>query len=108
MIENAQVNGKEEQERYFTALLKCLDPDAGKAAAKKNVRVSINSFFDDKPLTLKPDIRAGKIEDYVSPLFYAPNVSWLGQRNGMHPMQVKAIICTRMAFRWSFTARGMC
>ena len=85
MIENAQVNGKEEQERYFTALLKCLDPDAGKAAAKKNVRVSINSFFDDKPLTLKPDIRAGKIEDYVSPLFYAPNVSWLVQRNGMHP-----------------------
>ena len=85
MIENAQVNGKEEQEKYFTALLKCLDPDAGKAAAKKNVRVSINSFFDDKPLTLKPDIRAGKIEDYVSPLFYAPNVSWLVQRNGMHP-----------------------
>lgn len=35
MIENAQVNGKEEQEKYFTALLKCLDPDAGKAAAKK-------------------------------------------------------------------------
>ena len=23
MIENAQVNGKEEQEKYFTALLKC-------------------------------------------------------------------------------------
>ena len=36
-------------------------------------------------MTLKPDIRAGKIEDYVSPLFYAPNVSWLVQRNGMHP-----------------------
>ena len=25
------------------------------------------------------------IEDFVSPLFYAPNVSWLVQRNGMHP-----------------------
>ena len=85
MIENAQVNGKKEQERYFTALLKCLDPDAGKAAAKKDVRVSINSFFDDKPLDLKEDVRAGKMEDYVSPLFYAPNVSWLVQRNGMHP-----------------------
>ena len=83
MIENAQVNGKKEQERYFTALLKCLDPDAGKAAAKKDVRVSINSFFDDKPLELKEDVRAGKMEDYVSPLFYAPNVSWLVQRNGM-------------------------
>ncbi|MDO5418809.1 MAG: hypothetical protein Q4F50_01910 [Bacteroides sp.] len=29
MIENAQVNGKKEQEDYFTALLKCLNPDAG-------------------------------------------------------------------------------
>lgn len=85
MIENAQVNGKKEQEDYFTALLKCLNPDAGKAAGKKNVRASINSFFDDKPLMLNPMTKAGKIEDYVSPLFYAPNVSWLVQRNGMHP-----------------------
>ena len=52
---------------------------------KKNVRVSVNSFFEDKPLTLNPKVQPGKIEDYVSPLFYAPNVSWLVQRNGMHP-----------------------
>lgn len=85
MIENAQVNGKKEQEDYFTALLKCLNPDAGKAGEKRNIRVSVNSFFDDKPLALNPDVKAGKIEDYVSPLFYAPNVSWLVQRNGMNP-----------------------
>lgn len=85
MIGNAQVNGKKEQEDYFTALLKCLKPDMGEANGKRNARVSINSFFDDKPLVLNPDIKAGKIEDYVSPLFYAPNVSWLVQRNGMHP-----------------------
>lgn len=85
MIENAQVNGKKEQEEYFTALLKCLNPDAGKATGKKNLRASINSFFDDKPLELNPATKAGKIEDYVSPLFHAPNVSWLVQRNGMHP-----------------------
>ncbi|MDO4163862.1 MAG: heparinase II/III family protein [Bacteroides sp.] len=83
MIENAQVNGKTEQEDYFTALLKCLDANAGKEQAKKNVRVAVSSFFDDKPLTLKSDVAAGRIEDYVSPLFYAPNVSWLVQRNGM-------------------------
>ena len=41
-------------------------------------------FFEDKPLVLDPKVEAGKIEDYVSPLFYAPNVSWLVQRNGMH------------------------
>ena len=84
MVENAQVNGKKGQEDAFTALLKCLDPNAGKEAGKKDVRVSVNSFFDDKPLELNPAIPAGKIEDYVSPLFYAPNVSWLVQRNGMN------------------------
>jgi len=84
MIQNAQANGKKEQERYFTALLKCLNPEEGSEKdSKKNVRASVNSFFEDKPLVLDPKV--GKIEDYVSPLFYAPNVSWLVQRNGMHP-----------------------
>lgn len=82
MIQNAQANGKKEQENYFTALLKCLNPDLGNdKTEKKNVRVSVNSFFEDKPLTLNPKVQPGKIEDYVSPLFYAPNVSWLVQRN---------------------------
>lgn len=86
MIQNAQHNGKKEQEAYFTALLKCFKPGAGQVSgAKKNVPVSINSFFDEKPLELNPDIPAGRIEQYVSPLFYAPNVSWLVQRNGMDP-----------------------
>ena len=86
MIQNAQANGKKEQEDYFTALLKCLNPGAGnEKAEKKNVRVSVNSFFEDKPLVLNPEVQAGNIEDYVSPLFYAPNVSWLVQDNGMDP-----------------------
>ena len=86
MIQNAQANGKKEQENYFTALLKCLNPDLGNdKTEKKNVRVSVNSFFEDKPLALNPKVQPGKIEDYVSPLFYAPNVSWLVQRNGMNP-----------------------
>lgn len=86
MIRNAQHNGKKEQEEYFTAMLKCFHPDAGKTKDnKKSVPVSISSFFDEKPLELNPNIEAGKIEQYVSPLFYAPNVSWLVQRNGMNP-----------------------
>lgn len=36
-------------------------------------------------MTLDNDIKAGTIDDYVTPTFYAPNVSWLVQRNGMHP-----------------------
>ena len=85
MIQNAQANGKTEQEDYFTAMLKCFDASAVSVAddGNTNVRVSVNSFFDDKPLRLKPEVKAGQIEDYVSPFFYAPNVSWLVQRNGM-------------------------
>lgn len=84
MIENAQVNGKKEEENYFTALLKCIDPEADKVSDKP-ARVSVSSFFDAKPPMLNPKTKAGKIEEYVSPLFYAPNVSWLIQRNGMNP-----------------------
>ncbi|MBB4044757.1 hypothetical protein GGR06_002555 [Bacteroides reticulotermitis] len=86
MVQNAQMNGKKEQEKYFTALLKCLDPKAGQSMDEpQSVRVSVNSFFDEKPLVLDPSVQAGNLEAYVSPLFYAPNVSWLVQRNGMNP-----------------------
>lgn len=84
MIQNAQAHGKKEQEVFFTAMLKCFNPDAGSTdGLKKQVRVAVTSFFEDKPLEVKADIPAGSIEDYVSPMFYAPNVSWLVQRNGM-------------------------
>lgn len=84
MITNAQRYGKKEQEQKFTAMLKLFDPQAASATTdKKDVRADITSFFTDKPLVLDPDIPAGKIEDYVSPTFWAPNVSWFVQRNGM-------------------------
>ncbi|MGN0036051.1 MAG: heparinase II/III family protein [Bacteroidaceae bacterium] len=85
MIQNAQHHGKVEQEARFTALLKCLDPTAGQAAQPKKVRAAVSSFFEDKPLELRPEVEAGRPEDYVSALFHAPNVSWLVQRNGMDP-----------------------
>lgn len=95
MIQHAHVHGKREMEDSFTALLKCLDPKAGaqqqagadsQKGAQQQVakpRVAVTSFFEDKPLQLKPEVKAGAIERYVSPLFHADNVSWLVQRNGM-------------------------
>jgi len=86
MIANAQKYGKKEQEKQFTALYKLFDPKAGAVASKdKNVRTEVTSFFSDKPLALDPEIPAAKIEDVVSPTFWAPNVSWFVQRNGMNP-----------------------
>jgi hypothetical protein len=49
------------------------------------VRAEVASFFENKPLKLDPTIPAGKLEDFVSPTFWAPNVSWFTQRNGNDP-----------------------
>lgn len=86
MIANAQKYGKKEQEKQFTALYKLLEPNAEVTELKgKNVRAEVTSFFTDKPLKFDPSVRAAKIDDVVSPTFWAPNVSWFVQRNGMNP-----------------------
>lgn len=85
MIANAQAHGKREQEVRFTALLKALDPAAAEAVEAKRMPVAVSSFFEDKPLQLDASVEADRIESHVSPLFHAPNVSWLVQRSGMSP-----------------------
>ena len=86
MIANARQHGKKEEERKFTAMLKLFDPSASEPAeVRKNMPVAVTSFFAGKPLEIDGSVEAGKIDDYVTPAFYAPNVSWLVQRNGMHP-----------------------
>ncbi|HTG56277.1 MAG TPA: hypothetical protein VL943_08425, partial [Niabella sp.] len=41
----------------------------------------INSLFTARPLVLDSTISKGELNDYMTPVFYAPNVSWLVQRN---------------------------
>lgn len=78
MISNAQKYGKKEQEKQFTSMLKLFNPSFARSSAdKKNVRVAVTSFFGDKPLIIDDKISVGKIDDYVTPTFYAPNVSCL-------------------------------
>lgn len=84
MIANAQQHGKKDEEEHFTRMLKFFDPNAEKVSAGQGkMPVAVTSFFSDKPLKLNSKTKAGKIDDYVTPSFYAPNVSWLVQRNGM-------------------------
>lgn len=84
MIANAQQHGKKDEEEHFTRMLKLFDPNAEKVSAGQGkMPIAVTSFFSDKPLKLNPKTEAGKIDDYVTPSFYAPNVSWLVQRNGM-------------------------
>jgi hypothetical protein len=84
MITNAQRYGKRDQEILFTRMLKLFEPNYGSDSNKlKQVKVEVASFFENKPLKLDPTISAGKTDDFVSPTFWAPNVSWFVQRNGM-------------------------
>lgn len=82
MVANAQRYGKQEQEVRFTRMLKLFDPSVGEPE-NREMPVAVTSFFTDKPLELDPLIPSGTIEEYVTPIFWAPNVSWLVQRNGM-------------------------
>lgn len=96
MVENAQRYGKKEQERRFTALWRLFDPEKVAALSEKsggtqgeNLRmpVAVTSFFTEKPLQLDGTIPAASIDSCVTPTFYAPNVSWVVQRNGMDPQR---------------------
>jgi Heparinase II/III-like protein. len=81
MIANAQKNNKPEWEKLFTGLYKLLLANTGEEkAAPKN---SVESFFTEKDVRINENIPAAKVEDFVTNTFYAPNVSWFVQRNGM-------------------------
>ncbi len=81
MIANAQKNNKPDQEKLFTGLYKLLSAENGEEkAAPKN---SLESFFTDKDIMINENILAARIEDFVTQTFYAPNVSWFAQRNGV-------------------------
>ncbi|HET7733306.1 MAG TPA: heparinase II/III family protein [Paludibacter sp.] len=85
MIANAQRYGKREQEVLFTKLLKMFEPQYGNDEKPKAVKAEVTSFFKNKPLKLDPTIPVGKLDDFVSSTFWAPNVSWFTQRNGNDP-----------------------
>lgn len=82
MVRIAQKNNDKELEEEFTAMYRLFEPNAGKAAKKSKPRAEVSSFFASKPLELNPSYKAGKIEDYLTQTFYAPNVSWHVQRMG--------------------------
>lgn len=84
MIRLAQKYGNKSDEIEFTKMLRLFEPNQqNKSAQNTRLPAEITSFFTTKPLELDKNIPSGKLEDYVSQTFYAPNVSWFVQRNGM-------------------------
>jgi len=80
LIENAQKFDKKEDEFYFTKMLKTIyDEDVYNNNSKNK---TLPDLFATEAFTIKNDIAAGSLSDFTTPLFYAPNTSWLVQRHG--------------------------
>lgn len=79
MIENAQKYGKKEDEVYFTKMLKSLfnkEIYSGKFFGKQ-----LEDLFSKESTQIDANIQGTSQSEFVSPLFYAPNTSWLVQRD---------------------------
>ncbi|NDW17743.1 hypothetical protein D0T53_02285 [Dysgonomonas sp. 216] len=82
MVRMAQKYKNREDEIYFTKMYKLFNPEAGNESEKpRKLASQVSSFFLTKPLVLDKKTEAGKLTDYITQTFYAPNVSWFVQRN---------------------------
>lgn len=80
MVANAQHFNKPEQERLFTRLLKTTRRQTGREADSHGQDGSgLNALFASATV-LRDDMPPARTGDFVTPTFYAPNVSWLVQR----------------------------
>ena len=82
MIQLSQKYNDRKNEELFTKMYKLFDRNAGRRESTRRFPSQISSFFTAKPLVLDEKIEKGKLKDYVTQTFYAPNVSWFVQRNG--------------------------
>lgn len=80
MIRMAQKYRQKDDERHFTGMYKLFGGEQTEGQ-DRNRPAQVSSFFSSNPITLPKDVQAGKITDYVTQTFYAPNVSWFVQRN---------------------------
>ncbi len=82
MVRIAQKNGNEKLEEEFTSMYRLFETNAGQQNEFRRPRANISSFFASKPLALNPKYETGKLSDYITQTFHAPNVSWHVQRMG--------------------------
>lgn len=88
MIRLAQKYDNREDEVLFTKMYRLFDPNAERQTGQsQNLPAQVASFFMAKPVLLDNSIEKGKMKDYITPTFYAPNVSWFVQRNKYNDKQ---------------------
>jgi len=88
MIRLSQKYKNKEDEYLFTKMYKLFGPE--NEVTEKNqskLPAQVSSLFTTKPLVLDKKTEKGKLTDYVTQTFYAPNVSWFVQRNNYEDKQ---------------------
>ena len=89
MVANAQNFNRPDQEKEFTAMVKMLNetPSGGtrQGGGRSRRGNAFQALLSGNETKLDENIPAGEISDYMTQTFYAPNVSWLVQRNGLDP-----------------------
>ncbi|GAA0877348.1 heparinase II/III family protein [Algoriphagus jejuensis] len=86
MVVNARKFNKPEQEREFTALANMISSLGEEVNNSGRGRLDFRSLLDGEgEFEFDKSIPAASLKDYVTQTFYAPNVSWLVQRNGLDP-----------------------
>ena len=82
MIRIAQKNKNQKMEQEYTAMYRLFKSSISQNQGGNKKTEIINELFSSKPLILNPSYHEGKLEDYITQTFYAPNVSWHVQRIG--------------------------
>lgn len=82
MIRLAQKYDNREDELHFTEMYRLFEPNAElQDGQSPYLPPQVASFFSAKPVLPDRNIEKGKLNDYITQTFYAPNVSWFVQRN---------------------------
>lgn len=82
MIRLARKYDNREDELFFTRMYRLFEPNINiESDHLPHLPSQVTSFFSAKPLNPDVNVEAGKLTDYVTQTFYAPNVSWFVQRN---------------------------
>lgn len=108
MICMAQKYNDRDSEVHFTEMYRLFGTDGELVdKAMQKLPSQITSFFTSKPLEIDPAITKGKLTDYITPTFYAPNVSWLVQRNKYSNKQNGLMISQYASFGNHMHANGV-
>lgn len=82
MIRIAQKSNNTAMEQEYTAMYRLFKSSIQSPNVSHKKGTNIEELFLSKPLVLNPNYLKGKVDDYITQTFYAPNVSWHAQRIG--------------------------